>query len=456
MGGGDVTRIGRYDVVRQLGEGGMGRVLLARDTVLGREVAIKVLRDDLALTPELKTQLVERMRQEARAAAALSHPGMVTLHDMGEDEAVGLFLVFEYIDGPTLRDRLEERGPLAPDEVARLARTLGAALTHAHTAGVVHRDVKPENVMLSRVGPKLTDFGIARMPDSTLTRTSTVLGTPAYSAPEALASGAFGAASDQFSFAATLHEALTGRRTFPGDDALAVATRVATGKHDAATRLRPELRRFPHLDVIFDRGLAKEAKTRFATCQAFGEALAAELEGLNAAYLMTPVPRSSIVTRATRRWQNMAMLGALVVIAALVVAGRFQGTDADGVSLRAVASAFGATAAGGRTGAVTVTAPATASSHHGRGAPSGSASNGAASANGAAGGAAPAPAPATSGVAAAATGSVTPPPSSTVGAATTSGSENKALDSAPSDAGREHDAPVARAADAGAANPPQR
>src|SRR5271170_6178926 len=164
-------RIGRYDVEHLLGQGGMGRVLLARDTVLGREVALKILRDDLGLTPELKEQLVDRMRQEARAAAALSHPAMVTLHDMGEDEHVGLYLVFERIVGPTLRERLHEKGPLPPTEVARLARALGSALTHAHAAGVVHRDVKPENVMLSPTGPKLTDFGIARMPDSTLTRT---------------------------------------------------------------------------------------------------------------------------------------------------------------------------------------------------------------------------------------------------------------------------------------------
>ncbi|MGH7294770.1 MAG: serine/threonine-protein kinase, partial [Polyangiaceae bacterium] len=137
------ARIGRYEVELLLGQGGMGRVLLARDTVLGRDVALKILRDDLGLTPELKAQLVERMRQEARAAATLSHPGMVTLHDMGEDEAVGLYLVFERIAGPSLRERLLEGGPLATPEVARLARTLGAALTHAHAAGVVHRDVKP-------------------------------------------------------------------------------------------------------------------------------------------------------------------------------------------------------------------------------------------------------------------------------------------------------------------------
>jgi serine/threonine-protein kinase len=346
--------IGRYDVERLLGEGGMGRVLLARDTVLGRRVALKILRDDLGLQPELKAQLVERMRQEARAAATLSHPGMVTLHDMGEDEAVGLFLVFELIDGPTLRERLQRGGALRPGEVAAIAKVLGAALTHAHQAGVIHRDVKPENVMLSPTGAKLTDFGIARLPDSTLTRATTVLGTPAYSAPEALASGTFSAASDQFSLAATLYEAVTGVRAFPGDDALAVAHRVATAKHAPPTAVLPALSTFVNLDLIFDRALAKEARTRFATCAAFGDVLGAELDGTNAA-AMTPMPRSSIVPRVTRRWQNVAGVLALAVIAALVVAGRFRSEDA-GVSLTSVASAFEATAGGPRMAA---TAPVT-------------------------------------------------------------------------------------------------
>jgi serine/threonine protein kinase len=346
--------IGRYDVERLLGEGGMGRVLLARDTVLGRRVALKILRDDLGLPPELKAQLVERMRQEARAAATLSHPGMVTLHDMGEDDAVGLFLVFELIDGPTLRERLQRGGALPPGEVAAIAKVLGAALTHAHQAGVIHRDVKPENVMLSPTGAKLTDFGIARLPDSTLTRATTVLGTPAYSAPEALASGAFSAASDQFSLAATLYEAVTGVRAFPGDDALAVANRVATAKHAPPTAVLPALSTFVNLDLIFDRALAKEARTRFATCAALGDVLGAELDGTNAA-AMTPMPRSSIVPRATKRWQNAAVVLALAVIAALVVAGRFQSEDT-GVSLASVASAFEAAAGAPRMAA---TAPVT-------------------------------------------------------------------------------------------------
>ena len=353
-------RVGRYDVERMLGEGGMGRVFLARDTVLGRRVAVKILRDDLDLTPELTTQLFERMRHEARAAAALSHPGMVTLHDMGHDDKVGLFLVFELIDGPTLRERLECGGPLAPGDVAAVARVLGAALKHAHDAGVIHRDVKPENVMLARGGAKLTDFGIARLPDSTLTRATTMLGTPAYSAPEALASAAFGALSDEFSLAATLYEALTGARAFAGEDALAVATRVATAKHVRPTAALPRLSAFVHVDAIFDRALAKEARSRFASCAVFCEVLASELDGSNPG-LVTPVPRSSIVPRATRRWQNGAALLALGVIAALVVAGRLQGAD-DGVSLQSVASAFAATA-GAR---VAIGVPAAGVTHRAR------------------------------------------------------------------------------------------
>ncbi len=330
------ARIGRYEVERLLGQGGMGRVLLARDTVLGRMVALKILRDDLALPPELKAQLLDRMRQEARAAAALSHPGMVTLHDMGEDDGVGLYLVFERVVGLTLRERIARSGALPPEEVAPLARTLGAALTHAHDAGVIHRDVKPENVMLARSGAKLADFGIARLPDSTLTRATTVLGTPAYSAPEALASGVFGATSDEFSLAATLYEALTGARAFPGEDAVAVASRVSSGKH-AHLSGYPGLARFGHLDAIFDRALSKEPRNRFATCEMFGNLVAAELEGRNEE-ILTPAP-SSIVPRATRRWQNMAALASVGVIGSLVAIGRFHSGD-EGVSLKSVASAF--------------------------------------------------------------------------------------------------------------------
>jgi serine/threonine-protein kinase len=309
-------RIGRYEVQRVLGEGAMGRVLLARDSVLGRRVAIKVLRDDLGLPADVRAGLVERLRQEAKAAAAVSHPGMVTLHDMGDDERTGLFLVFELIDGPTLRERIARGGSLPAAEVAAMARTLGRALTFAHGSGLLHRDVKPGNVMLGPTGAKLADFGIAGAQG----KGTPVIGTPAYGAPEAMSAGAFSAYSDQYSLAATLYEALTGVRPFEADRTLSVTARV-----------------------LFHRALAERARDRFGSCEMFATLLADELEGRNEKSLTTPMPQSSVVPRTTRRWQNSAALAGIAVIVALVIAGRLQGDD-EGVSLRSVAVSFAAAA----------------------------------------------------------------------------------------------------------------
>lgn len=252
----------------------MGRVLLARDPVLDRNVAIKLLRDDLKLPPEQLPSLLERMRQEARASARVVHPNIVALHDMGEDPEFGLFLVFEYVEGPTLKERLQTRGSLGPEAAGKLARELGDALTTAHAAGVLHRDIKPENLILNRAGAKIADFGIARVPDSTLTRDGGLLGTPAYSAPEAISSGTFSPQSDQFSLAATLYEALSGKRAFPGQDAIAVATRIAT-EHPPTIAGACGLD--PHVDAALFRALDKDPRKRWPSCDDFGRALAEAL-----------------------------------------------------------------------------------------------------------------------------------------------------------------------------------
>jgi eukaryotic-like serine/threonine-protein kinase len=325
-------RIGRYDVLRVLGQGGMGRVFLARDSVLGREVAVKILRDDLALPPEVRESLLARMRQEAQAAAAISHPNLVVLHDMGEDPAVGLFLVFEYIRGETLRERISD-GPLDPAAVVRLARELGSVLDRAHDAGVIHRDVKPENVLISREGSKLADFGIARLPDSTLTRAgSKVLGTPSYCAPEALTSGKFSSFSDQFALAATLYEALSGIRAFDGDDALEVATKITTEEPPPLHRgrLGPAL---PRVHAALARGMAKEPGNRFGSCTQLAESVAVALE--MAEFLQANISRSTLppapslpsmgprsIAPATRRAHNLFAAAALLLIIALLVFGK--------------------------------------------------------------------------------------------------------------------------------------
>jgi eukaryotic-like serine/threonine-protein kinase len=255
--------------VREIGMGAMGRVLLARDAVLERHVAIKVLRDDLSIAADVREGLLVRMRHEARAAARVTHPHLVVLHDMGEDDEVGLYLVFEYLEGPTLKQRLAE-GRLSARQAARMARELGSALSFAHERGVLHRDVKPENIILSPTGAKITDFGIARVPDSTLTHAGGLLGTPAYSAPETFRESRFSHHSDQFSLAATLYEAISGERAFPGDDAVSVASKIA---NDPPAPFAADLRYPDDLDAALLRGMAKNPSDRFGSCKELGQAV---------------------------------------------------------------------------------------------------------------------------------------------------------------------------------------
>ncbi len=329
----DPSRIGRYEVVRLLGEGGMGRVFLAKDPVLGRDVAIKILRDDLALPPDVKEQLVSRMRNEARAAATVRHPNLVTLHDMGENDEVGLFLVFEYVPGPTMRERLATT-TIPPLDVARIAIELGAALTTAHDAGIIHRDVKPENVICSATGAVLTDFGLARIPDSNLTTAGMKLGTIAYAAPETLAaSGTFSARSDQFSLAATLYEALSGKRAFDGEDVLAIASHIANDEPAPLTSEQTEFREklmFTRAEGVLRRAFQKEPSLRYPSCRAFGDALGSAIDvRISSGFPTISMHSASIVPKATRRKQNIVVLVAIVVIATLILIGRSGDRDRD-------------------------------------------------------------------------------------------------------------------------------
>lgn len=315
-----LDHIGRYRVVRLIGQGAMGRVYLAHDAVLDRHVAIKLLRDDLGLPPENLQTLFDRMRQEARASARVSHPNIVALYDMGEDLSLGLYLVFEYVEGLTLKQRIQQ-GKLGPELVRRLAVELGSALSMAHEAGVLHRDIKPENVMLARTGCKIADFGIARVPDSTLTRDGRLLGTPAYSAPEAISHGTFSPASDQFSLATTLYEALCLHRAFPGDDAVAVAARITYEEPPALAAICGLDTR---VDTVFARALSKNPRSRFDSCEQFGQALAEAL-GLPGRRSMPTIPEVRVPSvpppsisssHSTARVIASAVLGATVALVA--------------------------------------------------------------------------------------------------------------------------------------------
>lgn len=302
-------RLGRYDVVLPIAEGALGRVLVARDGALGRQVAIKVLRHDADLPAEAKARLAARFCESGRAFAALSHPGFAVVHDIGEDEHGLPYLVFELVKGPTLRERLAS-GPLPPAEVAEIGRALGAALTYAHGADFVHGDVEPENIMLSPQGARLTDPGL----------------------PSLAREQAASPSDDQLGLAAVLYEALTGKPALVPD--LRAPPSVAA----------PNLRSFPHLDAIFERALASDPRKRFSSCDVLGNVVATELEGFESGRL-APASRSSIVPRATRRWQNAAAGAAVLVIFTLILLGRPRRSPGDGVSLRSVSSAFFATIA---------------------------------------------------------------------------------------------------------------
>jgi serine/threonine-protein kinase len=265
-------KIGRYLVQALLGQGAMGSVYLGRDPVLDRKVAIKTVRD-LDLDEPRKKSFLERFKNEARAAARLSHPSIVAVYDVGEDEGIGPFLVFEYVPGSTLKQIVRSRGALPPAEVMAVVRQIADALEIAHAAGIIHRDVKPDNILVSEDGrAKLADFGVARVPDAALTKEGQFLGTPCYAAPETLAKGTYSARSDLFSFAAVMYELVCGVRAFPGDDAISVAHAVVhehpPPPSEAGTRAWPKT-----VDDVIMRGLAKNPEIRFAKASEMADAL---------------------------------------------------------------------------------------------------------------------------------------------------------------------------------------
>jgi serine/threonine-protein kinase len=212
----------RYRVIRHLGSGGMASVLLCEDERLGREVAVKRLHADSPVDVE------QRFNREAKLGASLNHPNLVSVFDTATDDE-GVLIVMEYVDGEPL-SKLVRRGPLRPEEVCRMVLDLGEALDHAHAQGVIHRDVKPANVLIREDGmTKLADLGIATASDGTrITRSGIVLGTAAYMAPEQLEGRDLGPAADVYALAAIAFEALSGRKPREGTTPMEIAHQVAT------------------------------------------------------------------------------------------------------------------------------------------------------------------------------------------------------------------------------------
>ena len=329
---------GRYELTDRIASGGMASVWRAHDDVLARTVAVKLLHDHLAADEAFR----ERFRREAIAAAKLTHPNVVSLYDTGTD-GDRVYLVMEFVDGATLREVIGDLGTLAPGQAAAIGERIARALDYAHERGLVHRDVKPANILIGDDGcVKVADFGIAKAEehDGDLTKTGMVLGTAAYVAPEQITGDhPVDGRADQYALGCMLYEALTGRQPFKGDSAVATAAQRLEGDAPDLASLRPDVPR--GLDAVVRRAMARDPADRFVSTGALADALAAfadpDTNSTAALPLATqhraapprrahtpptgfappPAPRSDSFARSEGRWL-LAVLLVLGVAAALI------------------------------------------------------------------------------------------------------------------------------------------
>ena len=342
---------GRYELEELVGVGGMSNVYRAHDRLLERMVALKLLHDRYSDDEEY----VERFRREARSAARLSHPGIVTVIDRGEQDG-HQFIVFEHVPGETLKQLIDRRGPLPVDQVLELALQIGRALAFAHERGLIHRDVKPQNVLLNGDGrAKVTDFGIARMVDVDGT-TGSIVGTSHYISPEQAKGEKADERSDVYGLGAVLYELLSGEVPFPGDNFVAVAMRHVNDPLPSLLEKRPELPL--RLVAAVERAMEKDTAKRFPTMIEFVEELDNCREQLRhggdaqaTQIIRTPPEDQTVIRRPEPERKRRALWPLVLILAGLalgaIAAGLFLfgdvtssgiGGDSRPVHLRAVAA----------------------------------------------------------------------------------------------------------------------
>ncbi|HTJ18624.1 MAG TPA: serine/threonine-protein kinase, partial [Steroidobacteraceae bacterium] len=309
------ARLGPYEVIAALGAGGMGEVYRARDTRLGRDVAVKVLPSHVSTDAEWR----DRFEREARTIAALNHPHICTLHDVGHQDGID-FLVMEFLDGDSLAQRLA-RGPLPLEQALAIAIAVTDALDKAHRAGIIHRDLKPGNIVLTKSGAKLLDFGLARVTPAAVaasglsmaptgitpvTAQGAILGTLQYMAPEQLEGREADPRTDIFALGCVLYEMLTGKRAFDGKTQASLIAAILEREPAPLITLQPSTPRA--LDRLVRKCLAKEPEKRWQTAGDVCDELKWIVEeGIDVA------PKASTPLQPTkRRW--MAVAGGAVAL----------------------------------------------------------------------------------------------------------------------------------------------
>ncbi|MDN5363642.1 MAG: eukaryotic-like serine/threonine-protein kinase [Eubacteriales bacterium] len=283
----------RYEILEQLGEGGMSLVYKARCTLLNRTVTIKILRPEFTGDQEF----VNRFRREAQAVAKLSHPNIVSVYDVGEDNGI-YYIVMEYVEGKTLKEVIREEGPLSPQRAVAIAEQICLALEHAHENGIVHRDIKPHNILISRDGRvKVTDFGIARAVSSaTVTQAGTVLGSVHYFSPEQARGEVTGTYSDLYSLGVVMYEMVTGRVPFDGETPVAIALKHIQEQPVPPSALNPQVT--PELEKVILRAMDKNLDRRYRSAREMLADLKTVLSGrIDERTRALPVPPPAEETR---------------------------------------------------------------------------------------------------------------------------------------------------------------
>ncbi|MFQ5890506.1 MAG: protein kinase [Gemmatimonadota bacterium] len=283
-----LTRLGRFEILQEIGKGAMGRVFLANDPKIERRVAIKTISLPPGTSEQEARETSERFLREAQAAGKLMHPNIVTVFDVGEDSGVS-FIAMEYIEGDTLERYTRPDSLLPPGRILDLATQAASALDYAHRHRVVHRDIKPANLMILKDGTlKITDFGLAKNPSASLTQAGVLLGTPSYMSPEQIRGRELDGRSDLFSLAVVLYELLTGARAFDGDSISTIIYRVLYEEPRPPASYNPALP--PDVNAILEKGLAKSPEDRYATGADLAGALGRAFSALPPETLRRPFP----------------------------------------------------------------------------------------------------------------------------------------------------------------------